>query len=360
MVGPERPLDRVLREEFQRRKGISRNDSGLVTRIAHARFRWQGWLDTAQPGHRQIHESLALDDRFRENPALFSDSEMVEKTVPAWVRDAMDFTPAFARALQTRPDLWLRARSGQAPALTTRLPNAIADEGKWKDAVRYIGTEDLYRTPLFYEGAFEIQDLNSQAIGWLCGPKPGETWWDCCAGEGGKTLHFSDLMQNKGLIWSSDTAAWRLEVLRRRAGRAKVFNYRAVEWVDTEKPPTKTKFDGALVDAPCVGVGTWHKNPDARWTTAPETASRLAELQLKLLGLAAEQLKPGGKLVYSVCTLLRRETVEVARQFAASRADLVAEEEPNPWTGAKSAEHWFWPQETGGNGMFAAVWRKAK
>src|SRR5436305_4189145 len=81
--------------------------------------------------------------------------------------------------------------------------------------LRYDGEEDLFRTPEFHAGEFEIQDICSQLVGLLCAPKPGETWWDACAGEGGKTLHLSDLMENKGLIWACDRAEWRLQKLLR-------------------------------------------------------------------------------------------------------------------------------------------------
>src|ERR1039457_1138962 len=79
-------------------------------------------------------------------------------------------------------------------------------------------------------------------------------------------LHLSGLMENRGLIWASDRVAWRLAQLKRRAARAGVFNYRAVAWDGGPRLPTKTKFDGVLVDAPCSGIGTWHRNPHARGT----------------------------------------------------------------------------------------------
>src|SRR3954447_26860225 len=132
-------------------------------------------------------------------------------------------------------------------------------------------------------------------------------------------LHLCDLMRNKGLVWASDRAAWRLQQLKRRAARARLFNYRSVVWTGAAKLPTKTKFDGVLVDAPCSGVGTWQRNPHARWTTRPEDVRELAEVQKQLLSNAVETLKPSARLVYSVCTLTRMETSEVAesitRQF---------------------------------------------
>src|SRR6185436_12013948 len=85
------------------------------------------------------------------------------------------------------------------------------------DALRYTGTQDLFRTPQFGEGEFAIQDLASQLVGRACAPQPGETWWDACAGEGGKTLHLAALMGNKGVVWASDRHTRRLDTLKRRA-----------------------------------------------------------------------------------------------------------------------------------------------
>src|SRR4029077_5055580 len=137
----------------------------------------------------------------------------------------------------------------------------------------------------------------------ICAPEPAQTVWDACAGEGGKTLHLSDLMQNKGLIWASDRAEWRLQILKRRAARAGVFNYRPKLWNGGPKLPTKTLFDIVLLDAPCSGIGTWQRNPHGRWTTTPDDIYELAELQSRLLSPAAAAVNPGGKLIYSACTL---------------------------------------------------------
>ena len=142
------------------------------------------------------------------------------------VRDEMDIAPAWARAIQAEPKLWLRAQPGQGGNLCEKLGDARLAGDAFPDAVVYHGEQDLFQSDEFHAGEFEIQDIASQAVGWLCAPKPGEKWWDTCAGEGGKTLHLSALMQNKGLIWASDRAAWRLLSLKRRAARAKVFNFR--------------------------------------------------------------------------------------------------------------------------------------
>jgi 16S rRNA (cytosine967-C5)-methyltransferase len=164
------------------------------------------------------------------------------------------------------------------------------------------------------------------------------------------------------LIWASDRAEWRLKKLKQRTARAKCFNYRAALWDGGAKLPTKTKFDGVLVDAPCSGIGTWGRNPHARWTTTPTDIRELAEIQNQLLANVASALKPGGRLIYSVCTLSRRETIEVAEKFSSTHTNFEPLALKNPFTPAAPPENLLtlWPQQTDGNGMFIAAWRAAK
>jgi 16S rRNA (cytosine967-C5)-methyltransferase len=127
-----------------------------------------------------------------------------------------------------------------------------------------------------------------------------------------------------------------------------LFNYRTAVWDGSARLPTKTKFDGILVDAPCSGVGTWQRNPQARWTTAPEDVTELAATQLALLTHVAGSLKPDGRLVYSVCTLTRRETTGVADAFTAAHPEL---EPVGPGVTLR-------PEDLNANGMFIATWRR--
>jgi 16S rRNA (cytosine967-C5)-methyltransferase len=133
-------------------------------------------------------------------------------------------------------------------------------------------------------------------------------------------------MRNKGLVWATDRSVRRLTLLQRRAARAQVFNYRSATWDGSVRLPTKTKFDGILVDAPCSGVGTWQRNPHARWTTMPNDVRELAAIQRTLLEHVAPALKPGGRLLYAVCTLTRSETTAIAESFSAAHPEF----EPSP------------------------------
>lgn len=356
----EEPADAVLRAELRSRRDLSPDKRRRVSETVFAFYRWHGWLDERAPLLVQLRQAQALRRQYAEAPRSISDDELLARAIPAWVNAFLDVTPAWVRALQADPVLWLRARPGQGRALAAQLGDCRpAGPGRLADALQYDGEEDLFRTAGFQQGEFQIQDLHSQAAGWLCDPQPGQCWWDACAGEGGKTLHLSDLMANRGLIWASDMAGWRLERLKLRARRAGVFNYRLAPWDGAERLPTRTKFDGVLVDAPCSNLGTWGRNPHARWTTTPADVRELSALQARLLDHAAKSLKPGGRLLYAVCTLTRDETTDLTARFRASHPSLEPLPLANPLCPGASPELdlFLRPERTAGNGMHLAAWR---
>ena len=356
----EHPADSVLRAELRRRHNLSREDGRGISRAVFTYFRWLGWLDSQKPLTGNIFIAEQLAEKFSRNPQIFSNDELLAKAIPTWVNECMEIPLPWLRALQSEPKLWLRAKRQHAGKIAEVLGGcSFATNTMLADAIEYRGDQDLFRTPEFHNGDFELQDISSQAVGVICDPKPGETWWDACAGEGGKLLHLSELMENKGLIWASDRAEWRLKKLKQRTARAKVFNYRAALWDGSKKLPTKTKFDGVLVDAPCSGMGTWHRNPHARWTTSANDVRELAEIQRVILLNVADSVKTGGKLIYSVCTLSREETIGVVEFFQSQRKDFQPLEKKNPFQPSKTASKFlFWPQDSGGNGMFVSCWGK--
>lgn len=356
-----KPADAVLRAELKAQRALPATTGGEAARALFTYYRWLGWLPKDQPIPAQLKLAQTLQQRFDTTPDSFTDDELLAGALPEWTRDVMDASPTWARALQREPRLWLRARRGEAETLSMALGDCTRPFPAMPETIEYVGAQDLFRTPQFHSGDFELQDISSQAVGYICSPQPGETWWDACAGEGGKMLHLSDLMQNKGLIWASDRVEWRLKKLKLRAGRAKTFNYRAVLWDGGERPPTKTRFDGVLVDAPCSGLGTWQRNPHARWTTTAADVTELAQIQQRLLRTAATGVKPGGRLIYAVCTLTHAETSGVSDEFERSHSDFQPDPQPTPLYPPRpaTARHWLWPMD-GGNGMFVATWRRAK
>jgi 16S rRNA (cytosine967-C5)-methyltransferase len=362
----EHPADAALRRYLADARRLGPREKRAVSHAFFAWFRWLEWLDRRESAQKQVGQAMHLHERFAQNPASVKPEALAARAIPAWARDEVDFPVETLRQLQRDPALWLRARPGHSAPHAAALvvckrplnhhhgrPHARTRPAP--DALRYTGPQDLFLTPQFHNGLFEIQDLASQLVSLACAPRPGQTWWDACAGEGGKALHLADLMANKGLLWATDRSHRRLQSLRRRAARAKLYNYRAEHWDGSAKLPTKTKFDGVLVDAPCSGLGTWQRNPHARWTATPRDVAELAVIQKNLLNHVAPNVKAGGRLLYAVCTLTRSETLSVANAFTEAHPEF----ESAP-VFAESGEHrlTLWPHALNANGMFIAAWRR--
>jgi 16S rRNA (cytosine967-C5)-methyltransferase len=356
-----RPADREMRTTLRNIDGLRPADARWISRAVFAYYRWKEWLDPARILEKRLDQAMGFADTYSRHPQAFPDEDLLAGAIPQWVHGVVEVPIGWVRALQREPRLWLRARPETAKRLALTLGGPTdAVEGVLPDSVEYRGTRDLFRTGAFHRGELEIQDVSSQVVGLCCAPKSGERWWDVCAGEGGKTLHLADLLRGKGEVLGTDRASWRLERLHERVARAKTNLVKAVVWDEQHPVPGPDPFDGVLVDAPCSGLGTWGRNPHARWTATEKDVAELAVCQLRLLDKAAPAVKPGGRLVYSVCTVTRAETFEVAKAFLAAHPEF----EPAPFgdpfqpENPPAAERLFWPQDTGGNGMFVAAWRR--
>lgn len=266
--------------------------------------------------------------------------------------------------LQRRPPLWVRRQGGEADAVRTELCAAglpPQPHPRLADALRLDNPRvNLYTVPAYSEGRIEVQDLASQGIGAVCAPRPGERWWDACAGAGGKALQLAGRMQGRGTVVATDLRAYKLEDLRRRARRAGLCNIRTHAWDGTPLPPRKATFDGVLVDAPCSCSGTWRRNPAARWTASEAEIGELQALQTRLLAAAATGVRPGGVLVYATCSLFAAENEAVADAFLAAHPAFRPEPFPHPLTGATcpAGRVQIWPWDGDCDAMFATRFRR--
>lgn len=166
------------------------------------------------------------------------------------------------------------------------------------------------------EGLFYVQDQSSMLAGFAVSPKSTDRVIDSCAAPGGKTVHLSILMKNKGYIIASDSSAQRLALLDLTRERLDLKNIipLSVDARNLDKYVKRT-VDKALVDAPCSGLGTFARRPDERWRKTPEIVEKLSKLQLEILSKVSELVKKNGHLIYSVCTWTKQETVEVCKAF---------------------------------------------
>jgi len=167
---------------------------------------------------------------------------------------------------------------------------------------------NVFRTEAFHNGYFEVQDASSQLVAAYLDVKPGMKVIDTCAGAGGKTLHLSALMENKGQIIAMDIYESKLKKLKVRARRNKAHNI-DLRVIDSTKPIKKLhgKADRVLIDAPCSGLGVIKRNPDSKWKLQPEFIDNIKKVQQEILQNYSKMVKPGGKLVYATCSILPSE-----------------------------------------------------
>jgi 16S rRNA (cytosine967-C5)-methyltransferase len=183
------------------------------------------------------------------------------------------------------------------------------------------GLGALQHTQFFQTGAFEIQGEASQLVTELCCAKPGQSVLDLAAGAGGKSLALAALMRNHGDILAFDIDAKRLKQISPRARRA---GATIIRTADRRGGPAwgKGKFDTVLIDSPCSGSGTWRRSPEQKWRLTPERLQELQALQAWLIDDGARHTKPGGRLVYATCSLLKSENEDMCRSFLARNPEF--------------------------------------
>ncbi len=242
--------------------------------------------------------------------------------------------------------------------------------------LRIDGKPALNRLPLFIDGSVEVQDEGSQLLALLTDAKRGEMVVDFCAGAGGKTLALGASMRSTGRLYAFDTSGHRLAAMKPRLARSGLSNVHPVQIAHERDDRIKRlagKIDRVLVDAPCSGLGTLRRNPDLKWRQSPQSIAEMAAKQLAILVSAARLLKPGGRLVYATCSLLRDENEAIASAFEAALRDQTSPRHssrcrrPICWTRrmwrlpealVRDRYLRLWPHRHATDGFFAAVWQR--
>ena len=189
----------------------------------------------------------------------------------------------------------------------------------------------IHAEPAFLKGRIEIQDEGSQLAALLAGAKPGEQVIDLCAGAGGKTLALAAVMENRGQIYATDTDKRRLAPIHDRLARAGARNVqvRTPKSVGNELADLAGRADLVLIDAPCTGIGTWRRNPDAKWRIRPSALAERIKQQDAVLESAVALLKPGGRIAYITCSVLAEENGDRVRAFIGRHGDFSVEKPGN-------------------------------
>jgi 16S rRNA (cytosine967-C5)-methyltransferase len=373
------PADKSLQFYFRKNKGFGSRDRRLYSAITFSWFRWAGWVEpiAGEDWAKRIALSYRLDHD-EEHPVIealdpggdymgsLSIAEKSEKLdrpiselVPDWLAKVIpeDQLEAYILYCQKRPPTWLRLELVNSEKIRKGIDYDFKTIPGMPEA---IGLEDSGKVRALqdrWKHHVEIQDIASQCVAHAADPKAGEEWWDACCGSGGKSLHLISLMGTGEKLYATDARESALKQFKKRVHFRHGVKSGSRDLLHDPLP--EKLFDGILVDAPCSGLGTWSRNPDARWRSTKSFIRNRAGIQKKILSKVSEQVKPGGKLVYAVCTVAPAETHEVIEAFLEKHEDF----SPAEWTLALTGE-----KQSGGHqipagfmqadGMFIAVLKK--
>jgi 16S rRNA (cytosine967-C5)-methyltransferase len=348
----------------------------------------EGWqpdaVEVCCDGHRFRPSRLSRDEK-RLLLALAGHTlrhpqmpQAVASDLPEWLEPYLE--RVFGRGLEQE----MTALNGPAPIdLRVNLLKADRESARRALAVEGIAAEPTPLSPLglrlrervplgkvaaFEQGLVEVQDESSQIAALLADARPGMRVVDFCAGAGGKTLALAAGMANRGKLVACEVSQRRLDRAARRLRRAGVNNVERRVLTDERDKWVKRHagaFDRVFVDVPCLGTGTWRRNPDAKWRMRPEDLAELVERQQQILRSAARLVRPRGRLIYATCSLLREEDEAQAEAFLAATPDFGALPIARVWaetTGGASpgGEDYLrlTPARHGTDGFFVAIFER--
>jgi len=296
---------------------------------------------------------------------------------PKWIVDA------WVKELGTEETAELCRANNKTPPTSIRVNTLLTTSENLAEELRRAGIEvqpckyapdalevkkghfNLQRLEAYEKGLFQIQDEASQLVAHILTPRPEERILDACAGFGGKTSIFAQLMENSGEIMAVDLSPWKVATLEENLERLKIGIVGTLQTDVRKLNEMNIKpFDRIFLDAPCSGLGVLRRKPDIKWKRRPGDVYRLSLLQRDLLDSLASLLRVGGVLVYATCTLLNIENSEVIESFLQNHPEFCIEpiSDTIPWMKVFARGPYFcsFPHRHGTDGFFAARLKRIK
>jgi 16S rRNA (cytosine967-C5)-methyltransferase len=385
LVRWERRLEAILDEALARSRGRHDDPSALARQeLKLIIYELRSGIPEAAVKadvRRLVGRDLDLSDAVSDDAGLGNrqglDREALRVSYPTWLFERLAAAHGEKEAMALTSAMNGRApmcvRTNTVKVSREELVTRLAEEGVVATPTRLSPVGLVFETRVnafglsaFREGLFEVMDEGSQLVAEATAPPPRGRVVDACAGAGGKSLALAALLDNQGRILALDRNGKKLEELRRRARRAGLSNLAARE-VEAGALPPEAKlgaWDRVLVDAPCSGLGTLRRNPEARWRLTPTAVDAYPPDQLALLVTYAPLVAKGGRLIYATCSLLREENDGVVERFLRERPDFVVMPIKEIWGKQRAAEVGdgtflrLLPHVHDTDGFFAAVLRR--
>ena len=360
------PADSIVTRYFKQRRYAGSKDRRAVRELVFRVIRRSA--ERPESGRAAI---LGLGDDDAELSPLFGEPRGPEPIaeneptaapglVPAWL--VPELSPLIRKeewpALLERAPLDLRVNVARISRdeLVKQFEGAVATpHSPW--GIRLPSDSRIDDHPAYGQGLVEVQDEGSQLIVLACEPKADEQILDLCAGAGGKSLALAAAAAPGAHILATDSNRARLAKLPARAERAGTnIETRLVNPPKelAELSDWRAKADLVLIDAPCSGSGTWRRNPEGRWRLTPERLDRVIALQQRLLDIGTTLVKPGGRLVYAVCSLLSREGAGQIERFQTRHSSWISEATAMPAGRSDGAGQLLTPGHDSTDGFFVA------
>ncbi len=353
--------DVIVNQWFRARRFAGSKDRRAISDMVYRAIRAHG--DPPASGREAI---LALEDLHpffdgsHYGPTAIGPNEakLVPAMLPAWLSSRID-TDEQAALLERAPlDVRANSLKTSREALMEALPHAEIISHT-KNGLRLNEREKL---PAELAGLADVQDAGSQIIAEACQARPGDLVIDLCAGAGGKTLALAGNMENRGRLIACDTDRGRLS---RLIPRAEVSGVTCVETRLMNHGQELAALDDiighadvVLVDAPCSGSGTWRRNPELRWRLNENRLLNVVKLQAQILKIAFKLVRPGGRLIYAVCSILPEEGERQIGAFLSAHPEFAADKVSN--LGRPAGEgRLLTPAHDGCDGFFFATLSKA-
>ncbi len=205
-------------------------------------------------------------------------------------------------------------------------PKASLKEGKLPHLIEAWKLRNPARLQAYRNGLITVQDASSQQVVLLLEPKPQENIWDVASAPGGKATYIAELSRDRAKILATDINPGRINLIKSNAGRLGLnsIETKVVDASSTEEVKYLPEFDKVLLDAPCSSLGTLPRHPEEKFLRTPSHIKKITHLQEKLIENASKKVKPGGKLLYSVCTITREETIDLIANFLKYNSEFEA------------------------------------